>query len=155
MPIGRIEEAKYAGNVEVLATIDLGKQWDRLLGEFLEEWSNLQRDSTLTPETVERTMAAFMDDLSEKPMQDLARQSSSVAYNQGRGASIETAARTTELQYVLRSELLDESTCGPCYDLDNSIIEINSPAFDHLMPPAMCLGGKRCRGFYVPIAGPA
>ena len=70
MPIGTIEEAGFTGNVEVLATMDLGKQWDRLLDEFLSEWGRLSRDETLSATEIERTLAGFMDDLSEKPMQD-------------------------------------------------------------------------------------
>lgn len=141
----------YGEHVEVLATMDLGKMWDRFLGEFLDHWVELDRQG-LSEADMERAMQAFMDDLSAKPIEDMARTSSTVAYNQGRAVSILEAADKAEVQYVVRSEILDSNTCEMCEQLDNFIAEIGQPEFDQYMPPAYCLGGARCRGFYVPIA---
>lgn len=152
MPISKPEIEVIEGRVEVLATVDLGTMWDRLLGEFLNEWSRITRDATVAEVEVERHMAAFMDDLSEKPMEDIARKSASVAYNQGRGASIRTAEREGEVEYVVRSEVLDDRICDACASLDSSVIAVNSPDFERFMPPAMCFGGDRCRGLYVAVA---
>ena len=52
----------------------------------------------------------------------------------------------------MRSEVLDEATCATCADLDGMVFEVGTSDFDRYMPPAMCEGGDRCRGFYVVIA---
>jgi len=74
-----------------------------------------------------------------------------VAYNQGRAAEIKTAKEEGKARFVLRSEILDENTCSECMKWDGAIFEVGTPAFDEYMPPAQCLGGDRCRGFYVAI----
>ena len=52
----------YGEQVEVLATMDVGKMWDRYLGEFLAEWDRLNRLGLAEAE-MERSMLAFMDEL--------------------------------------------------------------------------------------------
>jgi hypothetical protein len=55
----------------------------------------------------------------------------------------------------LRSEILDSNTCEACANLDSAVFEVGTPDFHTYMPPAQCLGGDRCRGFYVAISGRA
>ena len=151
MPLERHIEA-FAEEVNILATLDVGTMWDRMLGEFLGEWGRLERQG-LSEEEMEREMRAFMDGLSDKPVTDLARKSSSVAYNQGRAAEILTAGVEGRTEFVVRSEILDTATCEVCARLDGSVFEVDSPDFHEFLPPAKCLGGDRCRGFYVAVAG--
>ena len=142
----------YGEQVEILATMDVGKMWDRYLGEFLAEWERLNRLGLAEAE-MERSMMAFMDELSTKPLEDLARQSSSVSYNAGRSKEILAQFNDGAATFVVRSEILDNNTCATCADLDGSVIDIGTPEYDYFMPPAHCSGGDRCRGFYVMIAG--
>ena len=142
----------YGEQVEVLATMDVGKMWDRYLGEFLAEWERLNRLGISEVE-MERAMESFLGELSGKPLDDLARQSSSVAYNAGRSNEILKQFNDGEAEFVVRSEILDNNTCSMCADLDGSVVDIGTPEYDYFMPPAHCQGGDRCRGFYVMIAG--
>lgn len=141
----------FEEHAEVLATMDLGKLWDRYLGEFLGEWERLNR-LNLPDDELERRMMSFIDGLSDKPTDDLARQTAGVAYNDGRSAEILTAAAKLLVEYVVRSEILDANTCQVCQDLDGSVFRVGSDDYYRWRPPAGCLGGDRCRGFYVPIS---
>lgn len=143
--------AVFDDQVEVLATMDIGQMWDRMLGEFLAEWEQLDRQK-LSAAEIEKQIGSFIDDLSEKPMERLARQSSSVSYNQGRAAEILTAADHGEVKFVIRSEILDPSTCVECHALDLFVADVGSADFYQYQPPAYCLGGRNCRGFYVAVA---
>jgi SPP1 gp7 family putative phage head morphogenesis protein len=135
---------------EILASLDVGVLWERMLGEFLGEFVRLERRGLPAAE-MERELRAFLDGLSERPVADLARQSAGVAYNQGRAAEILTAAAGGAVQYVVRSAVLDQSTCEECARLDGAVVEVGTPEFRDLMPPARCLGGDRCRCFYIPV----
>lgn len=134
--------------MEVLATMDVGKMWDRLRGEFLGEWERLQRQG-LPDDEIARALDAFMSNLSDTPEKDLARQSSTVAHNQGRGASMVGAAA----EFAVRSEVLDTNTCRTCDSLDGMVVEVGTAEFHEFMPPAKCEGGDRCRGFYIAMQG--
>jgi hypothetical protein len=92
-----------------------------------------------------------MGKLSDKPMENLARTSSTVAYNQGRQGSLLGAMEAETAQFVVRSEVLDQNTCVECAAIDGAIFEIGTSDFQEFMPPAKCLGGDRCRGFYIPL----
>ena len=153
MPLERHINA-FEDQAEVLATMDVGSMWDRLLGEFLDAFVRFDREG-LEGDDLDRELGAFMDGLSEKPVEDLARKSSSVAYNQGRAAEILSAAAGRGVEFVVRSEILDQATCEVCRNLDSMVVEVDSPEFTEFMPPSKCLGGDRCRGFYVAIAGVA
>jgi hypothetical protein len=146
----RVHVEAFEDRMATLATMTVGKLWDRLLGEFLAEWERLDRMG-LAADVMERELLAFMEALSVKPLEDLARTSSTVAYNQGRGAEMLTAAMDGRSEFVVRSEVLDTRTCRTCATLDGTVVPINSPEFNQFMPPAMCEGGDRCRGFYIAV----
>lgn len=150
MPITRRQITAFEDQMEMLAVMDVGIMWDRLLGEFLGEWERLQRQQ-LSVDEIERALQAFMDSLSEKPVEDLARKGSSVAYNQGRQAAI--VGSRAQAQFVVRSEVLDSNTCDTCSKLDGTVIEVGHRDFYRFQPPALCEGGDRCRGFYIPLTG--
>ena len=150
MALRRHVEA-FRQETRVLASLSVGQLWDRLLNEFLQRKAELDRQGLPTAE-VEREMAAFLDGLSDRPIEDLARTTSGVAYNEGREAELLTANEQGKASFVVRSEILDRNTCEPCSRLDGSVFEIGSADFHKFQPPAECLGRDRCRGFYVPIA---
>lgn len=139
---------QFGQHVAVLAEMDVGIVWDRMLGAFLEEYVRLEREGMAMGDLL-RGLEAFLDDLSEKPLAELARTSTTVSYNQGRNMGLLTAAAGKQAQYAVRSEVLDSNTCEQCVALDGTIVKIGSPAYQELMPPARCLGRERCRGFYV------
>lgn len=151
MPLAR-HIAVYEEHVEVLATMDMGKMWDRFLGEFLGEWERMNR-LNLADDELERRMLAFIEDLSDAPVTDLARQTSGVAYNQGRGAEILSAAAEGVVEFVVRSEVMDANTCEFCSQIDGAVFDAGSDDYYRWHPPAGCAGQDRCRGFYVPVAG--
>lgn len=125
--------------------------WERMLGAFLREWTRLDNQN-LDDVAMERELEAFLQDLSEKPYQDMARESSAIAYNFGRDAGLRTAAMAGLANYAVRSEILDGNTCEKCRVLDGYVAEIGTPQYDEFLPPAKCLGRGRCRGFYVALS---
>lgn len=151
MPLKRFVR-QFDDEAEVVAEMDLGTMWDRLLAEFLDEWVRLDRQG-LPDEEVEAQVLAHMEGLSEKPLEDLARKTSDVSYNQGRNMEILTAGAQGKAEFVVRSEILDNATCDVCQELDGSVFRIGSPEYHQYMPPALCLGRDRCRGFYIAIGG--
>jgi len=72
MPLERHVQA-LGEQVNVLATIDVGEMWDRHLGEFLGEWSRLDRQG-LSAAQMDAEMQAFMDGLSSKPLERVSRE---------------------------------------------------------------------------------
>ncbi len=141
-----IEQAALTANVS------MGRLWERMRDEFLTRWEQLQRQN-LSESKIRSALLAFMASLSSKPIEDLARKSSTVAYNQGRAAEILTRFDQGQAEFVVRSEILDTATCEVCSRLDSQVFEINSADFHEFMPPAKCLGGDRGRGFDVAFAG--
>jgi len=143
--------AAFAEQAEVVAGMDVGAMWDRLRGEFLDEYARLQRQG-LTGAELDAALDGFMGGLSEKPLTGLARKSSSVAYNQGRTAEIVSQP----VQFVVYSSILEAgTTCDPCWTLDSEVFEVGTPEFNQNQPGAQCDGGDNCRCFYIPVRGEA
>lgn len=69
------------------------------------------------------------------------------ALNLGRSAGAQSLSSPP--RYALRSEQLDSNTCSVCHGLQGEIVQIATSEYYRLMPPAMCLGGGRCRGILV------
>ena len=140
----------FEETVGTVAELGMGQMWDRMLGEFLGEWGRLDRTGISDAE-MDREMQAFMDGLSDKPLEELSRKSAGVSYNQGRSAEI----LSSSAEFVVRSEILDGNTCANCSTLDGQVVQVGSTDYHMWLPPAGCLGGDNCRGFYVPIGGEA
>lgn len=126
------------------------EQWSRLLGAALAEYSRLYRQG-LGVEEIARRVEEHLSGLSTKADELLARESSTVAYGEGRAVEIVAAKRRGEATYALRSEVLDEASCATCVTLDGTVVEIGSADFSELKPPAKCDGRERCRGFYIAV----
>lgn len=139
--------AAFADQAEVLGSIDVGTMWDRLRGEFLDEYVRLERQG-LSGEELERALDAFMGELSERPLDDIARRSSGVIYNQGRAAE---QLSQEAVQFVVYSSVLDPSTCEPCRHLDGEVFEVGTPDYFNNQPGAQCDGSTRCRCLYIGI----
>jgi hypothetical protein len=150
--------ARYVRDMDeqamIVAGIDVGKMWDRYLGETLDKYVELERQG-LSADRIEQEMSQFLRQLSSRPVEDLARTTSSVAYNAGRNAEILSAFAGDErnVEWVIRSEVLDTATCDRCGQLDGSAFRIGTDEFYEFAPPAKCEGGARCRGFYIAVGG--
>jgi hypothetical protein len=142
--------AAFQDEVELVATLDLGAMWNRLMNEFLAEWDR-QRRAGLEGDALDRQLQEFMDALSDKPVAAMARESATVAYNEGRDVALRVAKDRGLVEYVVRSEVLDQATCENCAALDGTVFEVGSDEYEMFQPPARCLGGDRCRGFFVPV----
>lgn len=138
----------FEDEVRVLAEISIDKIWERLIREGTDEYLRLYRQGFEGQELWDR-FSSFMDGLSEKPVDDLARMDSTVAYNQGRDLALITGKQAGLVDIAVRSEVLDDRTCQYCQALDGTTYEIGSDDYYRYMPPAECEGGERCRGFYV------
>ncbi len=137
--------------IETVTEVSIDRIWNDLRSGFLQEYERLSR-LNLDEDELLRRLEAWTEGLSPTPIDDAGRQLSTVAQNQGRGIVAQTAADADLAQYVVRSEILDSATCEVCVGLDSSVYEIGSPAYHEFMPPSGCLGGDRCRGFYVIVA---
>ncbi len=140
----------FAGQSEVLGSLNVGVMWDRLRGEFLAEYIRLERMG-LTAAELDAAMEGFLGQLSEKPIAELARKSSGVIYNQGRSAEI---LSQPDVEFVVYSSVLESTTCEPCRFLDSEVFEVDTPDFYNNQPGAQCLGGTNCRCIYIAVTGP-
>lgn len=146
----------FEERAEIIAKVSMGALWDQILGEALDEWERLDRQfppgTRNRTQQIEQRIEAFLEDLSDRLVTRQARQGAGAAYNEGRRAAIDSAAQEGRAQFVVRSEILDSNTCEVCQQLDGSVFEIGTPDYFRFFPPAGCLGGDQCRGFYVPVA---
>ena len=138
----------YAEHVETQAGIDVGSMWDRFLNEFLNEYATQSRAGQ-SGARLDARMQEFMDALSNKPLEQAAREGAAVAYNEGRALAGVQAYAAGRAEYAVRSEFLDIRTCEACATLDGSVVQIGTSDYEALKPPSRCLGGERCRGIYV------
>lgn len=144
--------AELADESRISAELSVDGIWQRLVNEGLGEWDRLRREG-LDGEELWQRLDAFLDDLSDRPLADAARQISTVAVNQGRDIAAKMALVSGAADWAIRSEVLDQATCEECTRLDDTRVRIGSAEYEALMPPARCDGGDRCRGFYFVLTG--
>jgi hypothetical protein len=151
----RVTASELQGAIEAEAIlgveIALDELWARMLDEAIDVFMRLSRTGIPEAEVMKQVESALQE-LSSKPEALVGRQLAEVAYNQGRDMAIKTAAASGEARYAMRSEVLDSATCASCAGLDGVLVLIGTPEYEQLLPPALCLGGDSCRGFYVLIA---
>lgn len=138
--------------IEAAAVLAIDQLWSRLMNSGLAEYASLQRQGVGAAE-IARRVGDYLDGLSVKAEEVQARHVSTVAYNEGRAAALKDAAASGEINYVIRSELMDGETCASCAALDGAVVAVNSEDFAALKPPARCDGGDNCRGMYVGLGG--
>ncbi len=141
---------EYQDEMNALGAFDIGQIWQRVVSEGIGEYLRKSRVNVSDAE-MPRAIQGFLDGLSEKPLEALARRSSSVAYNQGRDMAIKTANESGLVDYVVRTAVLDKAVCDACKVLDKKVIKVASPQYAEYHPPAKCLGTENCRCFYVSI----
>jgi hypothetical protein len=145
----RILYDELAEEARVTAELTVDGLWRQMVGEALGEYQRLTRAGVQGPELWKR-LEAFLLGTSDKGAEDAARRVTNVAYNQGRDVAIKLAQARGEASWAMRSELLDEATCIVCEkEMDGTMYEIGSPAYEANFPPARCLGQERCRGVMI------
>jgi len=136
-------------NAELRIGLNVRKLVDSMVTEFSTELIRLAEQGA-TGAAMEQGLVGFMDGLSLRSRKPQGRELSSVAMNWGRNAEIQ--ARRDAIRFVIRSEVLDKATCGPCAVLDGTKYKVNTEEYFANMPPASCAGAEMCRGFYVVVA---
>ena len=150
----RQDRAKILRSIlETTVSLDIDRLWAQMLGVALDAWlagrrAGISEDTEAMLEQIEREL----DRLSDRLLEDLARKSSAISYNEGRAAAILTANDVGAVDFVIRSELLDGETCEPCARLDSTVIAVDSDEFFDLMPPSHCEGRGNCRGIFIPVS---
>lgn len=133
---------------EVLAELNLGSLWDRMMAEALDTYAAASRRG-LSVDQIAAEIEDALQSLSEKMEEGLARGDAGVAYNEGRATEGRAMTLSGEAKYAVRTEVLDTRTCDACREWDGFVVEIDSPDYEAAMPPAYCEGGDNCRGFYI------
>lgn len=145
-PIGPKAAKVTQEAVSVGVEIDLSGLATRLEREAMRLIVDLSQQGIEGAELAERVAAGLMD-LSDRPIQDAARGASSESFNLGRNLAAQESADT--IKRVVRTEVLDQNTCDPCWNVDGTVVEMNTDEYFRLMPPNLCDGRELCRGFYM------
>ena len=101
----------------------------------------------LDGEALAERLVLALDNLSDTPLEQMGRASTSEAFNLGRNLAAQEAL--PQIREVVRTEVLDENTCDPCWMLDGTVVEMNTEEYFRFMPPNQCQGREQCRGFYL------
>src|SRR5262249_53183097 len=129
---------------DVKAEIDLNSLYNRLVSET-QRLLNDYGQRGLTGDALAEAVASGLEALSDAPLDLAGRGAVTEAMNLGRNV---TAQRLAPGVKVVRTEILDERTCGPCWKLDGFTTTVNGPGYFENMPPNWCKGLDLCRGFY-------
>jgi hypothetical protein len=72
----------------------------------------------------------------------------------GLGRAEEAMRRRDDIQNIIRSEVMDDATCGACEKVDGAEFTATDPAFDAFAsgPYIECEGGDNCRGINIYVA---
>jgi hypothetical protein len=145
-PIGKDAFPVTAEAFLTTVEIDLDVVYERLLNETRDRLATLQQQG-LTGEALAEQLTAHLQGLSDAPVRELGRASTSDAFNLGRNISAQE--NLTVIKEAVRTEVLDSNTCRTCLLLDGTIVEVNSKEYFEFMPPNLCEGRDFCRGFYL------
>lgn len=145
-PIGKDAASVTRQAFSVRAEIDLDSFYQRLLNETRRQMADLGQQG-LTGEALAERLELALNNLSDTPIEQMGRASTSEAFNLGRNLAAQEQAPA--IQEAVRSEVLDENTCDPCRLLDGTVVQMNSPEYFEFMPPNLCSGREQCRGFYL------
>lgn len=145
-PIGKDAAVVADEAFRVRAEIDLDSFYQRLVNETRRLMADLQQQG-LSGQRLADAVTDGLKNLSDKPILDMGRASTSEAFNLGRNIAAQEDADA--VASVVRSEILDENTCPTCELLDGLVVQMNTPEYFRNMPPNGCEGRERCRGFYL------
>lgn len=132
---------------EVLVQLDVSNLIQRLQAQVVQQYT-LMAAQGMAPEDIATALQGYLDSLSDRQIEEMGRQSTAVAFNQGRNVAIQEYLPVLEPNAV-RTEVLDANTCEPCAQFHGYEARINSPEFFEHGPPAHCDGQRRCRGFWL------
>ena len=145
-PIGEDAAGVTGEAFKVRTEIDLDSFYQRLLNEARRQMADLQQQGFGGGELADR-LSASLNNLSDTPIEQMGRASTSEAFNLGRNLAAQ--GETGIITQVVRTEVLDENTCDPCRMADGTVVEMNTPEYFEYMPPNLCDGRDQCRGFYL------
>jgi hypothetical protein len=137
---------------EVIAQLDVSNLVQRLQTQAVSQYNQLAGTGA-SPAEIASGLAAYFANLTDAQIDQMARASTSQSFNAGRNVAI-LELKPQLGPMAVRVEVLDENTCEPCAGLDGQEFRIGSEAYLENQPPLKCLGGQRCRGFFVVEALP-
>lgn len=121
---------------------------NRLRSELEDEAIDVIRTGGDAAEVVSRTVQRQLDSGAFRSDASLL---TSRALNVGRDEAARIMGGVDEVEY---SAILDNETCQPCMDMDETRAEFGSPEHDAMLPPNRdCDGGSRCRCILVFVKG--
>jgi hypothetical protein len=138
---------------QVTADLDVTNLVARLQSQTVGIYHDLAAQGA-NDEEIAAGLKDYLAGITDKQIAQMARSSTSVAFNGGRAVSI--LEHKEQLQPVAtRVEVGDENSCDPCATpasqggLNGLRVEIGSKSWLQAQPPNGCDGGDRCRGFMV------
>ena len=145
-PIGNDAAGVTRQAFSVKAEIDLDSFYQRLLNETRRQLTDLQQQG-LEGDALAERLSLALGNLSDAPLEQMGRASASEAFNLGRNLAAQEVL--PQIREVVRTEVLDENTCDPCWMLDGTVVQMNTEEYFRFMPPNQCQGREQCRGFYL------
>ena len=131
--IKRIIETKIKAMIRLLED-----EWeDEILSQKLLNMVNTQR------------LQDRLSGLSEKSVRNAMAEATNKIFGLARNA--EAMKHKEQIEIVIRSEVMDEKTCGPCKQVDGLEFSLDSPEADSFLagPYVDCDGGDNCRGINI------
>ena len=144
-PIGTDAPGVTDEALKAQVDVDLRDYYTRLTNEALTALKDFQQQG-LEGDALADAVAARLQGLSDQPIIEAGRASTSEAFNLG--CNLAAQVLGPQIGEVVRTAVLDENTCDPCDLLDGSTYEVNTPAYFESMPPNFCDGRDLCRCFY-------
>lgn len=132
---------------QVVVELNISDVVHRLQSQAALAYNRLVAEG-LTGDALIKALQRTLDETSERQITDMSRDSTSVSFNGGRNVAVQELKDDLD-PFVVRTEILDENTCGPCEKVDGKRVQIDSPEYLRYQPPALCEGRRRCRGFYI------
>jgi len=145
---GVLQTARAADRVETFVRLDVKRIFDAMANSFLEDLRDAEAQG-LTAEDAADRVEAELPSLTGQYFKALADMSGSSAFAEGQAITLIDQDQIVD--FVVRSEILDDATCDTCERLDGLKLAVGSPMFYEKMPPNFCDGGHRCRGVMIPI----
>lgn len=134
---------------EVQVEMDVTNLVARLQSEVVGQFNQLGAAGLTQPE-IARKVNDYLASLSDRQIEDMARQSTSLTFNAGRNVAIMELAEELEPEAVrVEVDPTDPNTCDPCQGLNGKRFRIGSAEYLENQPPQKCDGRLRCRGFMV------
>jgi len=137
------DETKKA--VRTLATIAVGTLAVKLLTEWKREMLRQRMAGTVDSEGLVASLATLTSGDWKREVRGRVMESFGLARNS------EAKKYADQIDYVIRSEVMDSNTCNPCAKVDGKKFTLNSPeARDFLRGPYVhCKGRENCRGINI------